>query len=93
LKAKPDGQTRGASRRNDGKVAGRSIGGASRRGDRKANWKVDPRRKSKVRRKAQPENAATRESEVGFARQGRKVSRRRESKVSWRAAPKGFSSR
>jgi len=31
--------------------------------------------------------------EVGFARQGRKVSRRRESTVSWKAAPKGFSSR
>jgi hypothetical protein len=47
-----------------------------------ANWKADPRRESKVRRKAQPKNAATRESEAGFARQGRKVSRRRKSKVS-----------
>jgi len=82
LKAKPDGQTRGASRRNDGKVAGRLIRGASRREDRMANWKADPRRESKVRRKAQPKNAATRESEAGFARQGRKVSRRRKSKVS-----------
>jgi len=36
LKAKPDGQTRGASQRNDGKVAGRSIRGASRREGRKA---------------------------------------------------------
>jgi len=53
----------------------------------------DRRRESKVKRKAQPENAATVESEVGFARQGRKVSRRRKSMVSWRAAPKGFSSR
>jgi len=69
------------------------IRGASRREGRKANWKADPRRESKVRRKAQPKNAATRETEVEFARQGRKVSRRRESKVSWRAAPKGFSSR
>ena len=68
------------------------IGGASRREVGRRNWKDDPRRKSKVRRKAQPENAATRESEVGFARQGRKVSRRRESRVSWRAAPKGFNS-
>lgn len=94
MKAKPDGQTRGASQRNDGKVAG----------------KIDPRRKPKrrsegetgrltgdasrkVKRKAQPENAATGKPEVGFVRQGRKVSRRRKSTVGWRAAPKGFSSR
>ena len=81
MKAKLDSQNRGESQRNDGKVAGRLIGGASRRGDRKANWKDDPRRESKVKRKAQPENAATRESEVGFARQGREVSRRRKSKA------------
>jgi len=31
LKAKPDGQNRGASQRNDGKVARRLIGGESRR--------------------------------------------------------------
>jgi len=92
LKAKPGGQNSGESQRNDGKVAGRLIGGASRREVGRRNWKDDRRRESKVRRKAQPENAATRDSEVGFARQGRKVSRRRESKVSLRAAPKGFNS-
>jgi len=93
LKVKPDGRNRGESQRNDGKVAGRSIGSVSRREGLKANWKDDRGRKSTVRRKAQPENATTGESEVGSVRQGRKVDRRRESTVGWRAAPKGFSSR
>jgi hypothetical protein len=55
--------------------------------------KDDPRRESRAGRKVQPENAATRKSEVGFARQGRIANLRRKSKVSWTAAPKGHNVR